>query len=328
MAKSKETKHGNDRRAAKKIHGRANSGADQGGSVGAEGGASAFASGAEPRSIFAHSYTQAGSRITAAAVSSKAHRREEIANAIAQYRVNQLKQHHIAQLAYDRMLAQMTQQGLIYAISKSIPSDFRSPTACAPGPITQIPSSLTPQEAQQMLAALQSYQNTPQQVQQMMALMQQIVEPPQYPWADIKHEGIQHVGEIVAYRCWQVGLHEMLLRSTTSAATWMPGEVMAGDVDNPNRGVHAYKHMGSVFEEFGSFSKYDEALHCRLRVYGRVKLWGEVREHSLGYRAEFAKPYAFDGILPSNRLKELEFLRDRYFPKDPPPIAGEPEDEA
>lgn len=89
------------------------------------------------------------------------------------------------------------------------------------------------------------------------------------------------LGEIESYRAWRI--FNGCLVSLCVDDVWLPGEPMtATDVreDNTN-GAHAFKTAEQAME-YG-------LRHENVAV-GRVKLWGQIIEHELGYRAEFSKP--------------------------------------
>lgn len=89
------------------------------------------------------------------------------------------------------------------------------------------------------------------------------------------------LGEIEAFRCWQVAGDFLL---SMNGFVWLPGEPMTGEnvgVDNTN-GVHAFKAIDGA-RYFSQGCEYPTAI-------GRVWLWGDIIEHEEGYRAQYAKP--------------------------------------
>lgn len=101
-------------------------------------------------------------------------------------------------------------------------------------------------------------------------------------------------GEITGWRIWL--LRGGMLRSVyVNHYTWPPGKALEaaemssriwGDGSGGLRvpGFHAYKSLPDLHKYYGyRWSRRDT-------VYGRVALWGDVVEHKLGYRAQFAKP--------------------------------------
>lgn len=112
-------------------------------------------------------------------------------------------------------------------------------------------------------------------------------------------------GEIIAWRGWVLRVHNSSYRLCSVAApgNWKPGIPMHdGDALYAGGGVHAWKTKKQAATYMAD---------CKPCVIGRVALWGEVIEHELGYRAEFAKPYSFDIVAP-NTPGVLEALRQAY----------------
>lgn len=127
-------------------------------------------------------------------------------------------------------------------------------------------------------------------------------------------------GEIIAYRAWRLVGDE--LRSMFWPYTWVPKEVnRADDVasDSPC-GFYAFKQLAEARKQYGDVGPVYEP--GERTVFGSVKLWGTVIEHSKGYRAEFAKintldevtngesPYIFFRKWRSRR--HLRPVRERY----------------
>lgn len=67
-------------------------------------------------------------------------------------------------------------------------------------------------------------------------------------------------------------------------------------------GIHAYKKARDFLKSHAS----------ELHIYGKVAMFGDVIEHELGYRAEFAKIISLDGVLGSRGEKELDRHRKQY----------------
>lgn len=96
----------------------------------------------------------------------------------------------------------------------------------------------------------------------------------------VERAGIR-LGEVEGYRAWR--LCGPFLLSVASGTVWMPGQPCEGTglSENNHAGVHAWKSI----EDAKEYAE-DEAP----AVVGKVKLWGEIVEHELGYRGEYAKP--------------------------------------
>jgi hypothetical protein len=119
---------------------------------------------------------------------------------------------------------------------------------------------------------------------------------------DLKHEGIR-VGEIIAYRAWRV-VDSAWMRRTWMRRTWMrqcdnrlhsviikdyvwlPDQPASGDVRE--HGIYSFKQVIRSREQYG-FSLAGGPL-----LFGSVKIWGEIVEHEVGYRSQFAKIVSLD----------------------------------
>lgn len=59
----------------------------------------------------------------------------------------------------------------------------------------------------------------------------------------------------------------------------------------------------------------DFLTHCEnagLEIYGKVALWGDIIEHELGYRAEFAKVISLEHFLGKSNGHYIKDLRAKY----------------
>lgn len=87
---------------------------------------------------------------------------------------------------------------------------------------------------------------------------------------------------------------------------WGPGEPMDGKTKSTEEhcGVYAYKKLRDFL------SQHTDGLD----VYGQVALWGDVIEHELGYRAEWAKIISIENTLGKDRTHgfSLPQLREIY----------------
>ena len=111
--------------------------------------------------------------------------------------------------------------------------------------------------------------------------------------ARLKHEGIR-AGEIIAYRAWRVlinpggwfrrssddRLHSVYMRDYV----WHPDQPASGDVRT--HGIYSFRNAIRSAEEYGY--GYSVAKEGPL-LFGKVKIWGEVVEHQVGYRSQFGK---------------------------------------
>ena len=109
----------------------------------------------------------------------------------------------------------------------------------------------------------------------------------------VKHDGVR-VGEIIAYRAWRVihpwwfrsgddRLHSVLMRDYV----WHLDEPASGDVHM--HGIYSFQNVIQSKEEYG----YDSGVSGPL-LFGKVKIWGEIVEHEVGYRSQFGKIVSLD----------------------------------
>ena len=108
-------------------------------------------------------------------------------------------------------------------------------------------------------------------------------------------------GEVTGYRCWLLDPADGLLHSCVyTDFVWKPGDIAEGAPgDDPHAGIYAYK---SVLElhNYGS----PDARH----VSGTIDMWGEVYEHTRGYRAQYAAIASID----DSPYYDAEALRKTY----------------
>jgi hypothetical protein len=111
--------------------------------------------------------------------------------------------------------------------------------------------------------------------------------------ARLRHEGIR-AGEIIAYRAWRVSgpcwfrsgddrLHSVFVEDYA----WHPDKPASGNVRT--HGIYSFRHVVRSMSECGYTSVGDESL-----LFGKVKIWGEIVEHKLGYRSQFGKIASLD----------------------------------
>src|SRR5262249_37294361 len=72
-------------------------------------------------------------------------------------------------------------------------------------------------------------------------------------------------------------LHSVIIKDYV----WLPDEPASGDVRE--HGIYSFKQVIRSREQYGF------ALAGRPLLYGSVKIWGEIVEHEVGYRSQFAK---------------------------------------
>lgn len=154
-------------------------------------------------------------------------------------------------------------------------------------------------------------------------------EPPKPP---LRRDGFV-AGEIIGYRCWRI--ENGLLCSVYQDDIWRPSEVLEGREleDWDQRGVHAWKDAAS--KEYHHYIRAylnQDSIHDIFIILGRAEarrlaqpamatgsvfLWGDVVEHTRGYRAEFARVRSIDWLYPDETMmgrepEVLQNLRGRY----------------
>jgi hypothetical protein len=107
----------------------------------------------------------------------------------------------------------------------------------------------------------------------------------------LPHEGIR-IGEIIAYRAWRVidrtwlGDDDDRLRSVyMEHYVWHPDKPARGDVRE--HGIYSFRHVIRCNADYS-------CIVTGNLLFGKVKIWGEIVEHELGYRSEFAKIISLD----------------------------------
>ena len=152
----------------------------------------------------------------------------------------------------------------------------------------------------------------------------------------IENAGVR-AGEIIGYRVWSLETgdnimspfgkgYKGLLKSVVWPYIWTPSLVEKVDYVHPHQGqgFHAFKDIKQAEKEFLHYAtNYDDTL-----VFGEVYMWGEVIEHELGYRSEYAKikklyrvvepvDFLWDKILRlcrrlMGKKSKIQELRERY----------------
>jgi hypothetical protein len=192
-----------------------------------------------------------------------------------------------------------------------------APSSGSPVTFTSGPNYVTSGASQAVVAnqlAAQAAAMEMQMQMQMHAMMYgggvaQQVNPTPVPAPFPKYEGVR-IGEIVAYRCWPI--KNGFLWSTAAGRAWVPGEPMKAGENHirDGLGVYAFKGMSTCIEEFGC-ECFNQGV-----AFGTIYIWGEIVEHELGYRAEYATIRSIDFVrqVPSHNWHPLyvEDLRKLY----------------
>ena len=132
---------------------------------------------------------------------------------------------------------------------------------------------------------------------------------------------------IIAWRAWRVGIEvcDYKLQSLYDDSIWPFGQPMKEDqtkyanvpTDFCLPGIHAFKTMQNLADYLCEGIKYDH-LRNVLVVLGEVYLWGKIKEHKLGYRAEYAYPKKIRAYKPYNPEKNkpdfhyTKFIANNY----------------
>lgn len=110
------------------------------------------------------------------------------------------------------------------------------------------------------------------------------------PGQSFEDAGIR-AGEVVAYRCW-ILRDGFLTSAYMNEFKWEPGVVAEGDPTESGEGIHAFKNRFDACQYVAQYESYDDGN--TVVVSGTVELWGDVFEHSRGYRASRARIKSID----------------------------------
>ena len=128
--------------------------------------------------------------------------------------------------------------------------------------------------------------------------------------------------DLIGYRIWRY--NKGYLQSYAREEIWIPGMPMVGNgLDDHNQaGVWAFKEKPPAYKKYLESSNFPinssvpSAIHV-CHIVGSVLLWGQIIEHSQGYRAEYAKvreiyDVSFPKPWASERDAALKYLRELY----------------
>jgi hypothetical protein len=110
------------------------------------------------------------------------------------------------------------------------------------------------------------------------------------PQPKVPHDGI-HIGEITGWRCWIWREANQRLCSMTTNSLWLEA-MMTGNVEYSGEGVHAWKteqQARAYLRQNLNLVRWGSARRPDALVLGSVKMWGEVAEHSDGWRSDCAR---------------------------------------
>lgn len=123
----------------------------------------------------------------------------------------------------------------------------------------------------------------------------------------LENSGIK-VGEIIGWRIWSISRRRggkscaPLLRSYMMDSIWLPDKPMDGmPHDYGMDGVWAFKDMSDAIRKY----QESELIGTGLFAMGSVKMWGQIVEHAIGYRSEFARIASIELLSDKNTLEQL-----------------------
>lgn len=128
---------------------------------------------------------------------------------------------------------------------------------------------------------------------------------PGYPTASVFEDSGIKAGEVTGYRCWLLNQDTGLLHSIIyTEYVWEPGKTYEGDPSDGHAGIYAYKSVLDL-HNYGS----PDPNH----VSGTIDMWGEVYEHTRGYRAQYAAIASIDDSphYDAAKLRELYGLNKK-----------------
>jgi hypothetical protein len=134
-------------------------------------------------------------------------------------------------------------------------------------------------------------------------------------YSALEDAGIR-AGEIIAYRAWYVidGVDGLELHSIFWPYKWKPGATEAANMKVAAcSGFHAFKDR-KLLEPYIQDHLPGSFFHVTSVATGRVALWGEVIEHKLGYRAQYASVRGITKAYPGLD-QQPGFLRRFWFRK-------------
>jgi hypothetical protein len=132
---------------------------------------------------------------------------------------------------------------------------------------------------------------------------------------------------ILAWRIWRLRLDPAtdlpvpVLESCIYGYEWPAQETFAASCANHDRpavgcdcGIYAVSSREAALE----WARWAQSAVPHPVVLGQAQLWGRVFPHSLGYRAEFAYPYALEvlpgrDVTPSDAWRLERGIRDSYL---------------
>ncbi len=116
------------------------------------------------------------------------------------------------------------------------------------------------------------------------------------------------VGYIHGYRAWKLRIKEgRLFSDSILAHEWEPKKPKKAEDQKVGFGKGAGLYAAKTLELLQT--EYDNPGITDTYVIGKVALWGQIKEHQKGYRAEWAYPVSFLKITNVARELEIPLLR-------------------
>jgi hypothetical protein len=211
-------------------------------------------------------------------------------------------------------------------------------TSNKPDPLQQMTAQMSSRYAFELQAVKDEYMRQMYRQMQVPNWLFDKRKPPdpnrKPPKSDIKlPEGIlpgdgKAVGYIYGYRAWKLDLKTARLRSDNFDHQWEPKvpqqAIDKGGEIGKGAGIYAAKEIGPIEHDYEKLKHVDSIVallgyqESPLYVIGKVALWGAIKEHKKGYRAEYAYPSSF--LKVTNVAKELEVtllraIAEIYLPR-------------
>jgi len=138
---------------------------------------------------------------------------------------------------------------------------------------------------------------------------------------DLKAGESIEVGTQKAYRFWRYVFprHDAPIRllSWVSDKRWRPLQDVEGTTpDEGEQGIHGYKTMRDMMVSLQDPARLvirSQISGCDGVVLGTVRMWGIIWDHTLGYRAQFARPTSFISTYGNQSNEALTELRAHFF---------------
>lgn len=147
------------------------------------------------------------------------------------------------------------------------------------------------------------------------------------PKSEVELKGIlpgdgKAVGYIYGYRAWYLDITVGVLQSDNFVHKWEPKVAQRAEDKKSDfgkgAGIYAAKELAQI--EASYKPNPVEAIFSKSRPYviGKVALWGAIKEHKKGYRAEWAYPVQFlkiYNVAPHLEVSLLRVLSEMYLPR-------------